>query len=88
MEIKFSGYKIKHEGLCVTLYKAKKSEKVGWSIIGHYPRLSQCLDRLIDEKLADSAASDIEKLRSDLVQISSEIRAAVSGFDIASENQK
>jgi len=87
VEIKFSGYKIKHEGLCVTLYKSG-SGKNPWNIIGHYPRLSQCLDRLTDEKLADSDAKSIDDLRSDLVQISSEIRAAVSGLDIASENQK
>ena len=60
-----TGYKIESDGTCVVLYKLGKEKDDGtanWYVTGYYPRLSQALDRLLEERISDSEARTLTDL--------------------------
>lgn len=72
-----SGYRIISDGICVTLYKKPKKEQKRWPIVGHYPRFSQAIDRLLEERIADSEADTLEKLKEAIFAVHEETKQIV-----------
>lgn len=73
MNLIIGNYRINHDGINVTLYRSamktnpKTLEKaLRESIIGHFPTFSQAVARLLEEKIADSTATDLRNLTADL----------------------
>ena len=90
MEITISDYKIKtdgDDGTCFTLFQNRPrmtGKNIGadhFVIIGHFPNISQACDRLLEEKIADSDASDISALRYDIKKYHNEVLAAVKDIE-------
>ena len=87
MEITIGNYKIHSDGRCVTLSEIKTTEtgnKVGSEYdkeIGYFPNLSQACDRLLEEKISMSSATDIQELRTDIERYRIEILEAVKNLN-------
>ncbi len=69
MKLRLSGgYRLCSDGRCITLTQRckAKSGKSSIRLVGHFPRLSDALNRALEEKISDSDASTIEQLRGDI----------------------
>ena len=90
MEITIGNYEIKTDGVdgtCFTLFQNRpriSGKNAGTNrlvIIGHFPNISQACDRLLEEKIADSDASDVAALRHDIKKYHNEVLAAVKNIE-------
>jgi len=87
MRISVGRYDIETDGKCITLFKyktrgaGKNQGETYRVIIGHFPNISQACDRLLEEKIADSDASDISALRYDIKKYHNEVLAAVKDIE-------
>jgi hypothetical protein len=85
-----SGFIIKSDGLCISLYLHKQTDKGKSydSFIGHFPNLYFCLLRLVEEGISQSEADTIEGLRGDLFSLRKEVFEAVKAITEHKDKKK
>jgi len=74
-------YQIETDPLSATLKKATKPKpgnEPGWSAVGYFPNLEQAIERLIDDRILTSKASEAWILLDEICQTKRDILAAIS----------
>ncbi len=85
MKITIGRHRVESDGMCITLFEdkvRKKGNNVGREYIetiGYYPNMRQALNRLLEEKIADSDAKDIAMLQDDIKKYKAEILKSLGG---------
>lgn len=75
MKICIDDFELHGDGRNISLFKIRKkgSDDECRVLIGHFPNLLTCLNRLSEESLSDSDSDSIDLLRADLHQVSERI---------------